>query len=147
MIDFAELIQPAAEALLGEPNPRLSNARELRWGRHGSLSVDLRRGTFFDHESATGGGLLALVSRETGARTTAEAIDWLRGAGLLPGEAEPFTRADLAKRAAAREHAQAARAEAERREHLAAAERALRIWNAAEGSRRTLPMDTCAGSA
>ncbi len=132
MPDFAELMAPAAVALLGEPNPRLSNARELRWGRHGSLAVDLRRGTWFDHEAANGGGLLALVSRETGARTAAECMDWLRGAGLLPGEAEPFTRAALAERAAERERARAARAAAERREHLAAAERALRIWNAAK---------------
>ena len=132
MRDFAELMEPAAEALLGEPNPRLSSARELRWGRHGSFVVDRAGGTWFDFEAGAGGGLLALVCRETGARTAAECMDWLRAAGLLPGPAEPFTRADLAERAAERERARVARAAAERREHLAAAERALRIWNAAK---------------
>jgi len=135
MQDFAELIEPAAVALMGEPNPRLSSEREARWGRHGSLVVDRTRGTWFDFESATGGGLLALVARETGARTPAECMAWLRGAGLLPGEAETFNRADLAERAAERERARAARARAEREEHLAAAGRALEIWEAAKPAR------------
>jgi putative DNA primase/helicase len=132
MPDFAEIMEPAAVALLGEPNPRLSSPRELRWGRHGSFAVDLNRGTWFDFEAATGGGLLALVARETGATTPAACVDWLRNAGLLPGEAEPFTRAHLAEREAERERARAARARAEREEHMAAAGRALRIWNAAK---------------
>jgi len=132
MIDFAELMEPVAEALLGEPNLRLSNAREMRWGRHGSFAVDLRRGMWFDHEAGTGGGLLALVARETQACTSAECMDWLRGAGLLPGEVEPFTRADLAARAAHQERARAAREHAEHEEQLASAERALRIWDAAK---------------
>lgn len=130
--DLAALIEPVAAVLLGEPNARLSNARELRWGRHGSLVVDLARGCWHDFEAGTGGGVLALVSRETGARTTAECLRWLRGAGLLPGEAGPFTRSDLAERAAERERARAERARSERGQHLAAAERALRIWNAAK---------------
>ena len=127
--DFAGAIGPAAVALLGEPSAR--SARELRWGRRGSMAVDLRRGAWFDFETGAGGGLLALVCREGAARTPAEAADWLRAAGLLPGESEPLTRAGLAERAAARKRAQAAQAEAERREHMAAAGRALRIWNAA----------------
>jgi putative DNA primase/helicase len=127
---FAGAIGPAAEALLGEPSAR--SARELRWGRRGSLAVDLRRGAWFDFETGAGGGVLALVCREGAARTPAEAANWLRAAGLLPGESEPLTRAGLAERAAARKRAQAARAEAERREHLAAADRAIRIWSAAK---------------
>ena len=131
MGEFVELMEPAAVALLGGPNPRLSNARELRWGRHGSFAVNLNRGTWFDFEAGTGGGLLALVARETGAATPAECLQWLRGAGLLPGEAEPFTRAHLAEREAERERARVARARAQRVAHAQAAERALRIWNAA----------------
>ena len=38
-LDFAALMCPVALALLGEPNARLSNARELRYGRHGSLAM------------------------------------------------------------------------------------------------------------
>ena len=34
----------------------LSNGRELRFGSHGSLSVDLNKGVWFDHEAGTGGG-------------------------------------------------------------------------------------------
>jgi putative DNA primase/helicase len=132
MRDFVELMEPAAVALLGEPSPRLSNARELRWGRHGSFAVDLSRGTWFDFEAGTGGGLLALVARETGARTPAECLQWLRGAGLLDGEAEPMTRAQLAEREAERARARAARVRIEREAHAQAAERALQIWEAAK---------------
>ncbi len=135
MADFVELMEPAAVALLGEPNPRLSNARELRWGCHGSFAVNLSRGTWFDFEAGTGGGLLALVARETGAATPAECLQWLRGAGLLPGEGERLTRDHLAERAAERERARVARARAQREEHLAAAGRALEIWDAAKPAR------------
>jgi putative DNA primase/helicase len=130
--DFVGLIEPAAVSLLGEPNSRLSNGRELRYGRHGSLVVDLTRGCWHDFEAGTGGGLLALVARETGAATAAECLQWLRGAGLLPGEAEPFTREHRAEREAERERARAVRARIEREGHLTAAERALRIWNTAK---------------
>ncbi len=132
MHDFTEMMEPAAVALLGEPNPRLSNARELRWGQHGSFAVDLSRGTWFDFEAGTGGGLLALVSRETGAATPAACMDWLRAAGLLPGEAQPFTRARMAERAAERDRARAARDGAQREAHAQAAGRAMGIWNAAK---------------
>ena len=131
MRDFVELMEPAAIALLGEPNPRLSNARELRWGRHGSFAVDLSRGTWFDFESGTGGGLLALVARETGASSPATCLDWLRTAGLMSGERESSTRAHLAERVAERERTRAARIRAEQAEHLRAAGRAMKIWNAA----------------
>ena len=78
----------AAPALLGEPNARLSTARELRFGNHGSLAVHVageRAGTWRDHEADAGGGVLALVMRETGARDNREAMAWLRDAGLLDG--------------------------------------------------------------
>ena len=132
MTDFVQIIEPAAHLLLGDPNERLSNARELRYGRHGSLVVDLARGCWHDFEAATGGGLLALVARETGARTPAECLQWLRGAGLLDGEAEPMTRAQLAEREAERARARAARIRLEREAHAQAAERALQIWEAAK---------------
>ena len=86
-IDFAVLMRPVAEALLGEPNARLSTARELRYGTHGSLAVHVggeHSGTFRDHEADAGGGVLALVVRERGG-TEREAMAWLRDAGLLDG--------------------------------------------------------------
>ena len=53
-----------AKTLLGEPNERFSKGSELRWGSFGSLSVDLEKGTFFDHEVGEGGGLVDLIRRE-----------------------------------------------------------------------------------
>jgi hypothetical protein len=63
-IDFAHLIEPVARQLLGEPNDQLSSAAELRFGKKGSLAVDLEEGTWFDHESNAGGGVVDLVKRE-----------------------------------------------------------------------------------
>jgi len=41
-------MEVVATALLGDPNPRLSRPpRELRFGSHGSLAVDLRAGTLY----------------------------------------------------------------------------------------------------
>ena len=87
-IDFAALMRPVAEALLGEPNARLSNARELRYGTHGSLAVHVDgeySGTWRDHEADAGGGVLDLVMHVDGTRDTREAMAWLRDAGLLDG--------------------------------------------------------------
>ena len=86
-IDFAALMPDVVRALLGEPNARLSTARELRYGTHGSLAVHVggeHSGTWRDHEADAGGGVLALVVRERGG-TEREAMAWLRDAGLLDG--------------------------------------------------------------
>ena len=77
-----------ARALLGEPNARLSTARELRYGTHGSLAVHVGgeySGTWHDFEAGEGGGVLALVAREAGARDSREAMAWLREGGFLDG--------------------------------------------------------------
>ena len=57
-INWPALAPAIASRLLGEPNKRLSSARELRYGTHGSLSVDLEKGSFYDHEANAGGGML-----------------------------------------------------------------------------------------
>jgi hypothetical protein len=75
-----------AKALLGEPNKHHSKAGELRYGSHGSLSVDLRKGTYHDHEAKVGGGVLDLVRRVKGF-DNGEAIKWLRDEGILEAEA------------------------------------------------------------
>lgn len=54
-------IEAVARACLGEPNKALSSAKELRFGTNGSTSVDLDKGTFFNHEAETGGGVLDLL--------------------------------------------------------------------------------------
>jgi hypothetical protein len=73
---FVELIEPVARLLLGEPNRAMSNKDELRYGTRGSLSVDLKKGTWFDHETGTGGGALDLIARETGLTEKARS-EWM----------------------------------------------------------------------
>ena len=51
MIEISQHSKEIALALLGEENKRLSSAYELRYGNKGSLSVDLNKGTWFDHEA------------------------------------------------------------------------------------------------
>ena len=80
--DFAALAEPVARALLGEPNTRLSKPHELRYGTHGSLSVNLKDGTFFDHEAVIGGGVLDLIEHRTGCNRT-DAVLWLKERGLI----------------------------------------------------------------
>ncbi len=80
--DFAACMGDVARALLGEPNKALSGATQLRFGSRGSLAVDLTKGTWYDHEAGTGGGVLDLVARETGCMN-GEAADWLRAEGFL----------------------------------------------------------------
>jgi len=71
-------IKLAADELLGQPNRRLSRVGELRYGTHGSLSVDLSKNTWFDHELGEGGGVIDLVRRELGQDAL---IDWLEAHG------------------------------------------------------------------
>jgi hypothetical protein len=80
--DLASEMEGVARSLLGEPNRALSTRRELRFGRKGSLSVNIEQGTFFDHEIGEGGGVLDLIKRETGL-SGRDAFEWLeRGFGV-----------------------------------------------------------------
>lgn len=78
--NFAPMMANVATRLLGEPTQ--SKEGELRWGNKGSLSIDLAKGAWFDHEADKGGGVLDLIRRERGCDKGA-AIDWLKGEGLL----------------------------------------------------------------
>lgn len=78
---FARHAAAVAREFYGEPNKQLSSKDELRFGSHGSLSVDLKKGTWFDHSEDKGGGVLALIERETG-RKNGEAVEWLRDHGF-----------------------------------------------------------------
>lgn len=82
--DFAPLMQAVADRLLGKPTQK--RGHELRWGRQGSLAVDLKKGTWFDHEACEGGGVIDLIRRENGG-TVADALTWLETQGLR--EAKP----------------------------------------------------------
>src|SRR5210317_1349504 len=59
MNNIASYIEQVARHYKGEPTSK--RGVELRWGTHGSFSVDLRKGTWFDHELNTGGGVIDLV--------------------------------------------------------------------------------------
>ena len=82
-VDWASIAEPVVRELLGEPNPRLSCGPRWRYGTRGSLSVDVERGIYYDHEEGTGGGLLDLVQREEGCDKT-RAHEWLRRRGYVP---------------------------------------------------------------
>jgi hypothetical protein len=82
--DFASLMEPVARELLGEPNESASSERELRYGKRGSLSINLEKGTWIDHETGEGGGVLDLVTRETGRKDKAR-LDWLDEHGYGEG--------------------------------------------------------------
>ena len=66
MIEISHYSKEIAIALLGEENKRLSKANELRYGNNGSLSVDLVKGTWFDHEADEGGGMVSLIKKYHG---------------------------------------------------------------------------------
>jgi hypothetical protein len=83
-IDFASLMEPVAARLLGDSNKRLSKPpKDVRYGNHGSLSVDLTAGRFFNHENNVGGGVLDLVRHQLGLDHS-EAISWMRCEGFIP---------------------------------------------------------------
>jgi putative DNA primase/helicase len=68
----------AALALLGQPSHRTPS--QWRWGRHGSLSLEIagtKRGRWCDHESGHGGDMLALAQRHHHGDMRA-AIKWAR---------------------------------------------------------------------
>jgi 5S rRNA maturation endonuclease (ribonuclease M5) len=77
-IDFASLCEDVALAVWGKPSSEAS--KELRWGTHGSRSLDRQNGVWFDHEKGEGGGTLDLVP----GNDKAAKLQWLRQHGLIP---------------------------------------------------------------
>jgi Protein of unknown function (DUF3987) len=81
---FEAIIEAVAIRLLGEPNHRMSKPpKTLRFGTHGSMSIDTESGLFFDHEAKVGGGVIKLVIHKQGGNHDT-AVDWLRREGFLP---------------------------------------------------------------
>ena len=83
------LMGPVARHLLGEPNAAMSKASELRFGTHGSLAVDLKKGVWHDHERGVGGGVFDLIDRETGIATRSGQLSWLEKYGLKERQSKP----------------------------------------------------------
>jgi hypothetical protein len=86
-IDFNALMEPVALRLLGEPAQKLGN--EWRYGGRGSLSIDFKKGSWFDHEANVGGGVFDLIRRQGYDQPAA----WLRSEGLL-GSPQVVSRTD-----------------------------------------------------
>ena len=74
---WVEITKGLALRFWGDPNSRLSNIREWRWGNRGSRRLDLKRGTWHDFEAGKYGGAIDLVMRETGSDRSG-AVAWLR---------------------------------------------------------------------
>ena len=80
---YCELIGPIARHFWGDPNEQLSKPSELRFGSHGSKSVDLKKNQFFDHEADEGGGVIKLVQYGTGIKERGAAHQWLVQNGYI----------------------------------------------------------------
>lgn len=93
--DFNIPIEPIARHILGEfigePNKDLSSRTELRWGKNGSVSVDLTKSTFYDHEDQIGGGVLDLLRAFKGL-SKGEAVEWLVNHGYLENRENPVAK-------------------------------------------------------
>lgn len=83
--DLSKIAEPVARALFGDPNKRLSNSKELRFGSNGSWSIRLDSGIAYSHELKQGGGVLWLLEVEKGLKG-AERFEWLRQHGFEVGE-------------------------------------------------------------
>jgi hypothetical protein len=59
MTNVSAYMEQVARHYFGEPTSK--KGHELRWGTHGSMAVDLRKGTWYSHEDNTGGGVIDLV--------------------------------------------------------------------------------------
>ncbi len=86
---FAPHIEAVAGLLLGKPNVRFSKPGDVRYGSQGSMSIDVAKGAFFDHEAKEGGGVIDMIRRLTGAKTEAEAAQWMEDKGILVSEGRP----------------------------------------------------------
>lgn len=70
MDKWAKSIEAVAVHFWGDPTTQ--NDIELRWGTHGSKTVNLEKGTWYDFEKNEGGGVSHLINREAPASNVAE---------------------------------------------------------------------------
>lgn len=89
---FAHHARAVALELLGEANKHLSGQHELRFGKQGSVSVDLQKGTFFDHQEKQGGGVLWAIQQYAGMTNGPEAVQWMRDRGFDVEDDRPTPR-------------------------------------------------------
>lgn len=61
---FPQIIVQVATHYWGDPNHSLSSPNELRFGNHGSKSVNVQKGAWYDFEANIGGGVVELIRHE-----------------------------------------------------------------------------------
>lgn len=67
-----------AVQLFGEPNAAMSSPRQLRFGTHGKIAVELvgpKAGVWCDHSSGTGGDLLDAIKLQVGGSSFQEVLE------------------------------------------------------------------------
>ena len=75
----------SARERFGEPNRRLSTAKEMRFGTHGSVSVNVETGDFYDFEQESGGKLaeVEVVPAPNAPRLIVRKYDYIAESGEL----------------------------------------------------------------
>jgi putative DNA primase/helicase len=86
---FRDALNDVARHFYGTPNRKLSKGGEMRYNERGSLSIDLKKGTWYDFETGEGGGTLDLVIRELKLKPDdyAAAAQWCEDNGFIKGDA------------------------------------------------------------
>mgnify|MGYP000017425181 CR=1 FL=1 len=59
LVDWQKIAPEVAKQLLGEP--KSISSTEHRWGTHGSMVLNLEKGTFYSFEEGFGGGVTDLI--------------------------------------------------------------------------------------
>lgn len=90
-VDFAPLMGKVVKLLRGERNKKLSNTKGDRYGNQGSLTIDVKAGTFFDFEADLGGGVLEFIRHERKCDMH-QALTWLEDNGLKEREEKEKSR-------------------------------------------------------
>ncbi len=67
----AEMVE-MGRRLWGEPSETHSTRKDVRFGAHGSKSIDRDKGTWFDHEAGEGGAYADLYEKVHGKRPEAD---------------------------------------------------------------------------
>jgi hypothetical protein len=78
--DYSGLMGQLAIALFGEPTSKHHGGREWHHKTYGSLSIDLLKNVYFDHEPGRDGGVLDLIVREKG-DDHRDVVEWLDANG------------------------------------------------------------------
>lgn len=78
---LAACMEGVARDIMGKPTSETKGV-ELRYGTRGSFAVDIKKGTWHDHQHQIGGGVIELVKHKLGYEKT-EAIVWLQDNGFL----------------------------------------------------------------